>query len=271
MTQSETSSHPSCARAGAVATDGGKTKRTPRAPHTSQGSVLTIRTGQLRSGVVTERHPLIGIESFITTHRRSGQEAAAVRRHDLTGKKGETQPRELPLRGLEQEQEVECVGPRTGVVLDGDPEPAAGKRDHTGFRPVRRWCGARCSRSARAGAPRRSARSRRVLDRERCSTESRHAVAISLRPSRVPQDPVGPRPRRSHERPRPPRSRELQDLPRPMGYGCFSDHRLGHHVGSRSRHLRNRTDPETTYVKARNARTRRVASALELSMREVDR
>ena len=53
-----------------------------------------------------------------------------MRRHDLAGKKGETDPRELSLRGLEQEPDVECAGPRTLVVLDGVPEPAAGKRDH---------------------------------------------------------------------------------------------------------------------------------------------
>lgn len=136
-----------------------------------------------------------------------------MRRHDLTSK-CETDPRELSFRGLEQEPEVECAGPsharcprrRSGT----SGREARSLRDRRGrrFRPVRRWCGARCSRSARAGHPRRSARSCRILDRERRSTESRHAVAISLRPSRVPQDPLGPRPRCGHERPRPPRSRE---------------------------------------------------------------
>ena len=42
-------------------------------------------------------------------------------------------------------------------------------------------------------------------------------------------------------------------------------------LSSRSRHLRNRTDRETTYVKARNAPTRRLHPHAELSTREVHR
>ena len=196
-----------------------------------------------------------------------------MRCHDLTGD-GETDSSELSFRGIEEEQEVECVGPRTRGVLDGDPHPTARKRDHAEIDEV-------VASSRRADGPaqgaldplargRRAGISDRIVGAVRKGHVTRSRFLTILPESHRTRSDLG-------------RGAAMTDCDLRGAENCRTLRARWVAAGfpipgvlviassSCSRHLRIRTDPETTYVKARNAHTLRLHRHVELSTREADR